>query len=115
MTITRYKAHPRASLFVIHENTIYVSGLTPQNPDADIKGQTENVLARVDDILAKAGSSKSKILLVTIYLKNISDYDAMNEVWGTWVDPSNLPSRVTVEAKLTSPNFLIDIAVIGAR
>jgi enamine deaminase RidA (YjgF/YER057c/UK114 family) len=115
MEVERQKAHSRASLFVVHGETIYVSGLTPKNPEGNLTEQTRNVLKRIDEILLQAGSSKSKILLATIYLKNIDDCEIVDEIWDSWVDKDNLPCRVKVESRLTSPQFLIDIAIIAAR
>ena len=71
--------------------------------DADTKGQTEQILAQVDELLAAAGSDKSKILKANIWLTDIGEWANMNEAWKAWVDPANAPARATVEAKLAAP------------
>lgn len=77
-----------------------------------VKGQTENVLAKVDDLLNQAGTSKSDLLTANIWLKEIdSDFKAMNAVWNDWLDPDNKPVRATVEARMARPEILVEIQV----
>ncbi|HLS86637.1 MAG TPA: RidA family protein, partial [Burkholderiales bacterium] len=81
----------------------------------DAKGQTEEILAEIDRLLAKAGSSKSKVLSATIWVTDIRHRAAMNEAWTAWADPKNLPARACVEAKLADPNALVEIMVVAAK
>lgn len=77
-----------------------------------VKGQTENVLAKVDNLLERAGTSKSNLLTASIWLKEIDkDFKAMNAVWNDWLDPENKPVRATVEARMARPQILIEIQV----
>ena len=113
MTITRYNAGPRMSAAVVHGNTVYVAGqVSGDAPTA--KGQTEQILKKIDGLLATAGSSKSKLLSATVYLANMATYDEMNSAWDAWVDPANKPARATVEARLAAPKYLVEIAAIAA-
>ena len=100
---------------VIHGDTVYLQGLTGEDASADIKGQTQSVLDRIDARLAEVGSDKSKILSATIWVRDIADRDPMNEVWVDWIDPENPPVRACVEAKLARPELLVEIMVVAAR
>jgi enamine deaminase RidA (YjgF/YER057c/UK114 family) len=79
-----------------------------------VKGQTEQILKKIDALLAGAGTSRSKLLSATVYLANMASYEEMNAAWEAWVDPANTPARATVEARLAAPRYLVEIAVIAA-
>ncbi len=79
-----------------------------------VRGQTEQILKKIDGLLATAGSGKSKLLSATVYLANMATYDEMNAAWDAWVDPANTPARATVETRLAAPKYLVEIAVIAA-
>ena len=84
-TIQRYHIGPRLSEIVVHNNTVYLAGQIADTLDLDAKGQTQEVLAAIDRLLAEVGSDKTRILSVTIYLAEMDDYDAMNAAWSAWV------------------------------
>jgi enamine deaminase RidA (YjgF/YER057c/UK114 family) len=114
MTVTRHEVGPRLSQAVVHGDTVYLAGIVAGDaPDA--KGQTQQILKRIDDLLAAAGSHKSKLLSATIYLANMGYYADMNAVWDAWVDPKNTPARATVEARLAAPKYLVEIMATAAR
>lgn len=113
MTIKRHGVGPRMSGAVVHGNTVYLAGQVSGDAP-NVKGQTEGVLKRIDDLLAAAGSHKSKLLSATIYLPNMATFNEMNEVWDAWVDPGNTPARATVEARLANPKYLVEISVVAA-
>ncbi len=96
MTITRIKPGPRMSQIVIHGDTVYTAGQIADDSSQDLAGQTRQVLAKIDGLLAEAGSDKSKILKSTIWLSDISRFDEMNSVWDAWVDTDNPPVRACV-------------------
>lgn len=73
------------------------------------------MLAQLDDTLAQAGSSKAKLVSVTIYLADIAGFDAMNQAWDAWVDSENPPARATVEARLAHPDYAVEMTAIAAR
>eukprot|EP00584_Thalassiosira_punctigera_P006370 CAMPEP_0172532862 /NCGR_PEP_ID=MMETSP1067-20121228/5761_1 /TAXON_ID=265564 ORGANISM="Thalassiosira punctigera, Strain Tpunct2005C2" /NCGR_SAMPLE_ID=MMETSP1067 /ASSEMBLY_ACC=CAM_ASM_000444 /LENGTH=117 /DNA_ID=CAMNT_0013317421 /DNA_START=232 /DNA_END=585 /DNA_ORIENTATION=+ len=105
---------PRMSRIVVHNGVVYISGQTDATA-ADIAGQTTNVLAKVDDLLSRAGTSKSNLLTASIWLKDINrDFLGMNGVWNEWVDPGNKPVRATVEAALARPQLLVEVQVTAA-
>jgi enamine deaminase RidA (YjgF/YER057c/UK114 family) len=115
MTITRHNAGPRMSQAVVHGDTVYLAGQVASDPSAGVKGQTEQVLKKIDAALATAGSDKSKLLSATVWLANMGTFDEMNAAWDAWVDPANTPARATVESRLAAPRYLVEIAVIAAR
>jgi enamine deaminase RidA (YjgF/YER057c/UK114 family) len=115
MSIQRINVGPRMSQAVVHGDTIYIAGQVAGDPTADIVGQTKQILAKIEALLAQAGSDKSKLLSASIWLANVASYDAMNAVWDAWVTPGQPPARATVGAPLAGPQFLIEIAAIAAR
>jgi enamine deaminase RidA (YjgF/YER057c/UK114 family) len=115
-TITRIEPGARMSDAVIHGDTIYLAGqVAGEAKGKSTREQTIDVLAQIDALLAKCGSSKSKILMTTIYLANISDFAEMNAVWDQWVDKANPTARATIEARLAAPAYSIEIVCIAAR
>lgn len=115
MAITRLHSNPRLSGAVTFGDLVFLSGQVPGEA-SDVGGQTREVLARIDALLAEAGSHKDQMLSATIYLKNITDdFAAMNEVWSNWLSPGQAPSRTTVQAELARPQVLVEITVIAAR
>jgi enamine deaminase RidA (YjgF/YER057c/UK114 family) len=115
MSITRHEPGTILCDAVEHGHTVYTAGVVAEDLKKDIKGQTQEVLAEIDRLLAKCGSSKSKILTATIWLTDIRNRPAMNEVWSAWVDKANLPARACVEAKLADPACLVEIMVVAAK
>lgn len=112
MTVKRIKPGPLMSGAVVHGNTVYLSGQTGEG--ADVTTQAKACLAKVDALLAEAGSDKSKILQTLIYLKDMSNFAEMNAVWKDWVDPDNTPARATSQAELAAPHILVEFTVIAA-
>lgn len=115
MSITRVQSNPRMSAAVVHGDTIYLAGQVADDTSGDVAAQTKDILAKIDRILGECGSSKSKLLSATIYLSDIATFGAMNAVWDAWVDPRNTPARATVEAKLATPAYRVEIMVIAAK
>jgi enamine deaminase RidA (YjgF/YER057c/UK114 family) len=115
MTIRRIGAGPRMSKAVARGNTIYTAGqVAEKTKGGSVADQTREILGMIDEILAEAESHKSKILSATIYLADISTFAEMNTAWDAWVDKANPPARATVEAKLVSPDYKVEIAVVAA-
>lgn len=112
--IQRYDAGPRMSEMVVHNGTIYLAGQIADDDDADIAGQTRQVLAAIDALLTRAGSDKSRILRAEIFLADLADFGAMNAVWETWVVPGQTPARATVQAALANPKWKVEIVVTAA-
>jgi enamine deaminase RidA (YjgF/YER057c/UK114 family) len=109
--------HPgkRLSDATIYNGVIYLAGQVPENTDAAIREQTRNVLDQIDRLLAAAGSDRKRLLTATIYLAQMADYAAMNEVWDEWIAAAPQgPARATVEAQLANPQWRIEIQITAA-
>jgi len=115
MTITRHQTNSRMSKIVIHNETIYLSGQVAKDRDSDIATQTQQVLDKIEALLIEAGSNKNKILSAQIWLSNIANFSAMNEVWDQWIDQGNQPARATIEARLASSELLVEVGIIAAQ
>jgi enamine deaminase RidA (YjgF/YER057c/UK114 family) len=115
MSIQRFKIGPRMSQAVVHNETVYLAGQVAEDTTADAKGQTNQILQQIDELLALTGSDKSKLLSATVYLSDMGHFGAMNAAWEVWVDPANPPVRATVEAKLAAPKYQVEIAIIAAK
>ncbi len=115
MTIERIEPGKFLSQAVVNGDMVYLAGLVAGDLDADTKGQTEQILARIDELLARAGSDKSKILKANIWVTDMGEFAQMNEAWLAWVDPANPPARATVEARLAAPKARVEIMVDAAR
>ncbi len=100
---------------VEYNGVLYLAGQVSENLKLDAKGQTEDILKQIDALLAGAGSNKSKLLTATVYVNDMRDKPKMDEAWLKWIDPKNLPARATVEARLGSPDTLVEIMCIAAK
>lgn len=99
----------------IHNGVVYLAGQVDDDASEGIESQTRATLANIDKVLAQAGTDKSRILSVTIYLKDIDAYfQGMNSEWDKWAAEGNAPARATVEARLAAPQFLVEMSVIAA-
>lgn len=115
MSIVRHDPSSILSNAVESAGTVYLAGIVAKDLNKDVKGQTKEIVDEIDRLLAKCGSSKSKVLSATIWVTDIRNRAPMNEVWTAWVDPKNLPARACVEAKLADPKALVEIMVIAAK
>jgi enamine deaminase RidA (YjgF/YER057c/UK114 family) len=112
--IKRLETGLRMSQAAVHGNTIYLAGQVAEDPSADVAGQTRQILAAIDRLLAAAGSDKTRILSATIYLADIGTFAQMNSAWDAWVPAGHTPARATVEARLAAPHYKVEIQVIAA-
>ena len=115
MTVKHLNSGDILSQAVEHAGVVYVAGLTADNLMADIKGQTKQVLDKIDAILKKMGTDKSKLLAATLYFTRIGDKAAANEVWKAWLGPHERPARAGIAVALNSPDTLIEIMVTAAK
>ena len=112
--IQRFDVGPRMSEMAVHNGTVYLAGQVAGDASQDITGQTQQVLAAIDGLLARAGSDKSRILRTEIFLKDLADFPAMNAVWEAWVVPGHTPPRATVQAALARPEWRVEMVVTAA-
>lgn len=112
--IQRFDVGARMSEMAVHNGTVYLAGQVADDVSQDIRGQTRQVLAAIDALLARAGSDKTKLLMVQIFLPDLADFSGMNEVWDAWVPPGHTPPRATVQAALAKPGWKIEVVVTAA-
>lgn len=116
MSIRRLHSATRYSEIVIHNGTVHLAGQLADDYSGDIEEQTRQTLANVERLLAEAGSDKSRLLSVTIYLKDMAaDYAGMNAVWDAWLPAGCAPARACVEARLYSSQALVEMSVIAGQ
>jgi len=114
MTLKRLHVGPRMSEAVVHNGTVYLAGQVADDPSEYAGGQTRQILATIDRLLAECGSDRTRILSAQIFLADIGDFAAMNAVWDAWVPAGHTPARATVESRLASPQYRVEIKVIAA-
>ncbi len=115
MTIERIETNQRMSRIVKHNGTIYLCGQVCADATKDITEQTQTMLAKVEQLLVQAGSSKEHMLSATIYLNTMADFAKMNEVWDAWVPEGYAPARACVEAAMARKELLVEISVVAAE
>ena len=112
--IQRFDVGPRMSEMAVHNGVAYLAGQIAEDASQGIAGQTRQVLAAIDALLARAGSDKGRILRAQIFLADLADFAAMNAVWEAWVVPGHTPPRATVQAPLAKAEWKIEIVVTAA-
>ncbi|MEM9786468.1 MAG: RidA family protein [Pseudomonadota bacterium] len=112
--ITRKHISARMSQLVIHNSIAYLAGQVGI-PGASITDQTNDILGKIDALLAEAGTDKTKLLTAQIWLSDIgTQFAEMNAAWDAWVPDGHAPARWTGEAKLATPDFHVEIIVTAA-
>jgi enamine deaminase RidA (YjgF/YER057c/UK114 family) len=114
-TITRIDQNARRSRASVFGDLVFLAGQVADDKSGDIVGQTREALAKVDDMLARAGTDKSRALSVQIWLKSMDDFEAMNAVYDAWVVPGDTPTRCCGKVELADPGYRVEIVVIAAR
>lgn len=112
--IQRYDSNNRLSHAVVHNGFVFVAGQVADDTSADVQGQTEQVLAKIDALLAKTGSSRSRILSASVWLPDIANFSSFNTVWDAWIPHGEAPARACVESRLANPLLSVEVAVIAA-
>jgi enamine deaminase RidA (YjgF/YER057c/UK114 family) len=114
MTLLRLETGQRMSRIVIHNDTVYLCGQVAADASADIREQTRTLLEKVDTLLAQAGSDREHLLSATLYIRDMKDFAAMNDVWDAWVPDGHAPARACVEARMARAELLVEASVIAA-
>ena len=113
--IQKFNTNEVMSAVTVFNQVVYLSGQLPKNTDNDVAGQTREILATIDELLALANTDKSRLLFAQLYIKNLSDFSTVNVSWIDWMNGCVAPSRATIQADLVNPNWLIEIAVTAAQ
>jgi enamine deaminase RidA (YjgF/YER057c/UK114 family) len=111
MSIRRIESGARMSQAVVANGVIYLAGQVANDTAADVEGQTRQVLAEIDRLLALAGSDKRRILTANVFLADIGTFADMNRAWDAWVAADAKPARATIEAKLATPAYRVEVQV----
>ena len=112
--VQRFDVGARLADMTVHNGVAYLAGQVPEDATQDIVGQTTQVLAAIDLLLARAGSSRKHILRAQIFLADLADFDGMNKAWDAWVPAGHAPARATVQARLAKPEWKVEIVVTAA-
>ena len=112
--IQRFDVGPRLAEMTVHNGTAYLAGQVAGDASQDIRGQARQVLDAIDALLARAGSDKSRLLRVEIFLPDLADFPALNELWEAWLPAGCAPARATVQAKLAKPEWKVEMVVTAA-
>lgn len=112
--VTYLDQNARRSRAVVHGQTLYLAGHTADRREEDIAGQTAQVLAKLDEMLKAAGTDKSKLLSVTIWLADMKDFAGMNEVYDAWVVQGHQPARCCGAVTLAAPDIKVEIMAVAA-
>ena len=116
MSIERKHVNRRMSQVVSHGGMVYLAGQVAQRaPGASVADQTRDILTRIDELLAEAGTDKTKLLTANVWLADIGTFNEMNSEWDKWVPEGEPPVRACVEAKLADPAYTVEIMVTAAR
>ena len=112
--LRRFHVGDRLSEMTIFNGTVYLAGQVAADATQDIRGQTTQVLAAIDKLLAEAGTDNAHILMCQIFIKDLADFPAMNEVWEDWLPPGDAPPRATMQATLAKPEWRVEMVVTAA-
>ncbi len=113
--IERIEAGSRMSEAVIYDGKVYTAGvIAGETIGKSVFEQTTDVLAQIDELLAQAGSDKTRILKANIWLTDMRNFDQLNKAWDAWVVAGQAPARATVEAKLAATGYDVEIMVEAA-
>ncbi len=92
-----------------------LAGQVADDKSVGIEEQTRQAPAKVEALLAEAGTDKSRVLSVTIWLASMSDYDGFNAVWDSWVVSGAEPSRACARVELADPACRVELVVTAVR
>ena len=112
--VQRFDVGTRLSEMSVHNGVCYLAGQVAADGSQDITGQTRQVLSAIDALLARAGSDKSRLLMVQIFIKDLADFPAMNAAWEAWLPAGHAPPRATVKADLARPEWRVEMVVTAA-
>jgi 2-iminobutanoate/2-iminopropanoate deaminase len=107
-----YSQAIRANGFIFVSGQVAIDPGTQQVITGDVAAQTERVLKNLSAILKAAGTGLEKVVRATVFLKNMGDFTAMNEVYARYFS-SQPPARSTVEVSRLPKDVLVEIDVIA--
>jgi enamine deaminase RidA (YjgF/YER057c/UK114 family) len=114
MPIRRLQPEDRLAGAVVHGGLVYLAGQVADDPSRDTEEQTADILRQIDALLAEAGTNKTRLISVQVFIADIADLEAMNRAWDRWIDPAHLPARATVETRLADPRWRVEMTGMAA-
>ena len=118
MKIERHETGPRMSKAVIHGETVYLAGIVADSPQGKSTAeQTRSILSQIDERHSTPwpGPTRLSYSPANIWIPDMANFAEMNTAGDAWVSPGNTPARATVEAKLASPDYKVEIMAVAAR
>ncbi|MDB5796993.1 MAG: endoribonuclease family protein [Paucimonas sp.] len=112
--IKRIDQNARRSRAIVHNGLVYLSGQVPDDRSGGVADQARQVLGKIDDLLAEAGTNKARLLSAQVWLKTMDDFAAFNTVWDAWVAPGETPTRCCGKVELNDPKCLVEIVAVAA-
>ncbi len=114
--LKRHNENHRMSLAVEAGPFVFLAGLTAVSTrGGSVTVQAKEILKRIDDHLAMAGTDKSRLVSAQVWLTDITTFDEFNSVWDGWVPAAGKPVRACVEAALADPALAVEIMVTAYR
>ncbi|MFK4489763.1 enamine deaminase RidA (YjgF/YER057c/UK114 family) [Bradyrhizobium sp. USDA 336] len=100
---------------VEHNGVLYLGGIVPEDAGLDMAGQAEDVLRQLKILLEGAGSDLSCVLQVTIFMADLTEKAAFNQVWKRYFTAEHLPARAAIGVADLGPGVKLELTAIAAR
>ena len=113
--LIRTEASPVLSKAVEYHGFVFTQGFVTSDPALDLAGQTHDVLAQISALLELHGTDNTRLLQAQIWLKNMADRAAFNEIWSAWLPAGEAPARAAIQAELADPRWLVEVMVIACK
>ena len=113
--IIRTEPSPILSKAVEYHGFIFTAGIIARDPSGDLVAQTHDVFAQADALLEEHGTDRTRLLQAQIWLKHMSDREAMNAIWQEWLPEGLAPARACVQAELAHPDLLVEIMLVSTK
>ena len=104
---------------ILFNNTLYASGQIAINPlnnqiiNEDIEAETKQVMENLNEVLKEAKMDFSNVVKCTIFLKNMNDFESVNQIYSTFFNEKDAPARETVEVSMLPKNVNVEISLIA--
>ena len=104
---------------ILFNNTLYASGQIAINPlnnqinSEDIEAETKQVMENLNEVLKEAKMDFSNVVKCTIFLKDMNDFESVNQIYSTFFNEKDAPARETVEVSMLPKNVNVEISLIA--
>lgn len=113
MKLERFDVNARRARMVKYNGVVYLGGQFADN-GGDIASQTAETLAKIDALLARAGTDKSRLIQAEVWITDMKDFAEMDRVYKAWVAEGNPPTRCCCAVELGDPEMKVEIMVTAA-